>query len=153
MHSWNANLRFTTFTRIVADTKSPLSQGPNSESKWFENTSTTWSKMVNGSRSAFLGLLATVFINSEKWKSIVIKTGSMGLQDKPVCTRQAMESWFGANSNGREAASERVRQYNIFISKIETFFKMQREFVKLRDNHRGRLRMAAYRGRVKVPLV
>ena len=53
-------------------------------------------------------LCDAVFIHSEKWKAIVIKTGCLGLQEKPVCTRQAMEVWFAANSNGREAASLRV---------------------------------------------
>ena len=68
---------------------------------------------MNGSQSTFHGLLAKVFIKSEKWKVIVIKTGAAGLQEKPVCTTQAMEAWFSANANGRDAASLLVCCSNI----------------------------------------
>jgi hypothetical protein len=78
-------------------------------------------------------------VHSDTWKSLVIKTGSLGLVTKPICTILNMEAWFSANVIGREAASARVSNFLLAIYKY--FFKMQKEFVKLRDNHRGRLRM------------
>ena len=86
-------------------------------------------------------------MHSDTWKSVVIKTGSLGLVTKPVCTTLNMEAWFSANVIGRDAASARVS-----INVLDEFnlFKMQKEFVKLRDNHRGRLRMQLHRDKVKV---
>ena len=85
-----------------------LSQGKNGSASWFENPATTYSKIVNGPKSILVGLLSTIFIHSEAWKSIVIKTGSLGLVTKPVCTLQSMEAWFSVNGFGRDAATSRV---------------------------------------------
>ena len=63
---------------------------------------------MNGPKSILVGLLSAVYIHSQAWKSIVIKTGSLGLVAKPVCTLQSMDAWFSVNSFGRDAASARV---------------------------------------------
>jgi hypothetical protein len=76
--------------------------------KWYENSATTFSKILNGPRSVLVGLLSAIFIHSETWKSIVIKTGALGLVTKPVCTVLSMEAWFTANVIGRETASAQV---------------------------------------------
>ena len=52
-------------------------------------------------------------MHSDTWKSVVIKTGSLGLVTKPVCTTLNMEAWFSANVIGRDAASARV-SINLF---------------------------------------
>ena len=87
----------------------PLSQGKECSMTWYENTATTYSKILNGPKAVLVGLLSAIFIHSETWRSIVIKTGSLGLVAKPVCTITSMEVWFSANVIGRETASARVR--------------------------------------------
>jgi hypothetical protein len=107
---------------------------------------------VNGPKAILVGLLSAIFINSATWKSIVIKTGSLGLVTKPVCTIQSMEAWFSANVVGRETACARVSCFlaSQYIVKYIISGQMQKEYVKLRDNHRGRVRMQMYRDKVKV---
>ena len=63
---------------------------------------------MNGPKSILVGLLSAIFIHSEAWKSIVVKTGSLGLVAKSVCTLQSMDAWFSVNVIGRDAASARV---------------------------------------------
>ena len=63
---------------------------------------------MNGPKAVLVGLLSAIFIHSETWRSIVIKTGSLGLVTKPVCTITSMEAWFSANVVGRDTASVRV---------------------------------------------
>ena len=78
---------------------------------WYDSAATTFSKILNGPRSALVGLLSATFIYSETWKAIVIKTGALGLVTKPVCTVLSMEAWFTANVIGRETASVQVRYF------------------------------------------